>query len=203
MSARSIAVSVTRIQSLIYMIRAEKVMLDTDLATLYGVTTFALNQAVKRNRTRFPADFCFQLTPKEWAELRSATPASESVDPQDTASNSSRFVMSSSRNRGAAYRPYAFTEQGVAMLSGVLRSSRAVQVNIEIMRTFVQLRAMLISNVELARKLAGLEQKYDEQFKVVFDAIRELMSPEEPQPAKPQREIGFHTIPQNARRRKK
>jgi hypothetical protein len=139
-----------------------------DLADLYGVETKALLQAVKRNLARFPEDFAFQLDKQEFINLRS------------------QFVTSSWGGR--RYPPYAFTEQGVAMLSSVLRSPQAIQVNIEIMRTFVKLRQLLASNAALARKLAALESKYDEQFKVVFDAIRELMRPPEPGKKRP---IGF------------
>ena len=162
-------VPVERIENAILFIRGQKVMLDADLARLYGVSTKAFNQAMRRNKDRFPPDFAFQLTDQEFHSLRS------------------QFVTSNGRG-GRRYRPYAFTEQGVAMLSSVLQSKRAVQVNIEIMRTFARLRRMLASNEELARKLAALERKYDAQFKVVFDAIRQLMAP----PAPPRRRIGFH-----------
>jgi hypothetical protein len=154
----------------ICLLRGEKVMLASYLAALYGVSTSALNQAVRRNRKRFPSDFMFQLTAKEWESLKS------------------QFVTS---KRGGARRalPYAFTEHGVAMLSSVLTSDRAAAVNIAIMRTFVRLREMLLSNADLAGKLDALEKKYDAQFKTVFDAIRELMTP--PEPAR--RQIGFHS----------
>ena len=142
-------------------------MLDTDLAVLYGVETSALNRAVKRNLVRFPGDFMFQLTRDEAERLR--------------------CQIGTSRWGGRRYQPYAFTEQGVAMFSSVLHSERAVRVNIEIMRAFVQLRQMLSSHADLARKLEALEKKYDAQFKVVFDAIRELMTP----PETPKRRIGF------------
>ena len=148
-------------------------MLDEDLAELYGVTTKALVQSVKRNPGRFPADFMFPLTKHEIANLRS------------------QIVTSSLPSRtwgGRRTAPYAFTEQGVAMLSPVLRSDRAVQVNVEIMRAFVRLRDLIGHNREMAKRLDDLESKYDRQFKAVFDAIRELMSP--PAPA-PQRRIGF------------
>jgi hypothetical protein len=158
-------------------------MLSHDLARLYGVETKALNQAVKRNGGRFPEDFMFQLSAQEWEDLNRqfGTPSSPNLK--------SQFVTSS---WGGARRapPYAFTEQGVAMLSSVLHSPRAVQVNIAIMRAFVRLREMLLTNADLARKLADLERKYDSQFKVVFDAIRQLMAP----PSKPHREIGYHTV---------
>ena len=142
----------------IYLIRGEKVMLDSDLAELYDVETKKLNQAVGRNKDRFPNDFAFQLTQVEWDSLRS------------------QFVtLETGRGQHRKYLPLVFTEQGVAMLSSVLRSSRAVQVNIAIMRTFVKLRRMLADNQALARKLAKLESKYDSQFKIVFDAIRKLI----------------------------
>jgi len=151
------------------MIRNEKVILDQDLADLYGVETRAVVQAVKRNKERFPKDFMFQMSDEEFKNLKS------------------QIVTSSWGGRRTA--PYAFTEQGVAMLSSVLRSKRAVQVNIEIIRTFVKLRRMLASHEELSRKLRALEKKYDSQFKLVFDAIREIMNPKSP-PKK--RQIGFH-----------
>ena len=203
-------------------------MLDSDLARLYGVEARALNQAVARNRKRFPADFMFQLTPGEYGSLRSQTVISKKGGTTDDLSQS---VMSSLRRRderlrsqivtskkgrgGRRYRPYAFTEQGVAMLSSVLRSSRAVEVNIAIMRTFVQLRRLMDSNRDLARKIEALEKKYDEQhgvrgrrrvdcigrmvmrpsdrviasqFAVVFEAIKELITP----PSPPKKRIGFH-----------
>jgi hypothetical protein len=158
-----------RIERVIHVIRGQKVMLDFDLASLYEVETKVLNQAVRRNIERFPGDFMFILTEAEVVRLRS------------------QFVTTKKGGRGGRRTaPYAFTEQGVAMLSSVLRSPRAVQVNIEIMRAFVRLRQMLQSNADLARKLAALEKKYDAQFRVVFDAIRELMAP----PPRPRR-IGF------------
>lgn len=164
-------IPIERITRAIVLIRGQKVLLDEALAALYGVDVKALNQAAKRNADRFPADFMFQLTAEENAVLRSQI-----------------VTLKSGSGRHRKFRPYAFTEQGVAMLSSVLRSRRAVRVNIEIMRAFVQLRQMLASHADLARKLAALEKKYDAQFKVVFDAIRELMAPPEP-PRK--RRIGF------------
>ena len=158
-----------RIERRILLIRGQKVMLDSDLATLYGVPTKVLLQAVKRNADRFPDDFMFQLDTEEFRNLRS------------------QFVTSSGRHGGRRYAPYAFTEQGVAMLSSVLNSSRAVHVNIEIMRAFVRLRRMLAANKALARRLDELENRYDAQFKIVFDAIRQLMAP--PDPAR--ESIGF------------
>ena len=143
-------------------------MLDADLAALYGVATRVLNQAVQRNRGRFPPDFLLQLSEEETASLRS------------------QIVISNTRG-GRRHRTYAFTEQGVAMLSSVLRSARAIAVNIEVMRAFVQLRRFLDSNAELARKVSALEARYDGQFRTVFEAIRALMSPV----PKPHRAIGF------------
>ena len=157
-----------RIEKAILLIRRQKVMLDANLAELYGVETRVLVQAVKRNIERFPEDFMFQLSQEEFAILRSQ-------------------IVTSSDWGGRRYRPYAFTEQGVAMLSSVLRSQRAIQVNIEIMRAFIRLRQMLASHVELARKLDALEKKYDAQFRQVFEAIRQLMAPPEPK----RRPIGF------------
>ncbi len=157
-----------RIQNAIYLIRGQKVMLSADLAELYGVPVGVLNQAVKRNADRFPDDFMFQLARQELTNLKS------------------QIVISSWG--GSRFAPYAFTEQGVAMLSSVLRSPRAVKVNIEIMRAFVKLRQLLATHVDLARKLGELEKKYDAQFRAVFEAIRELMT--EPEP--PRKQIGFH-----------
>lgn len=164
----TILVPKERIEKSIYLIRGQKVMFDTDLATLYGVETGALNRAVKRNEDRFPEDFCFQLNEKEAESLRCQ-------------------IGISKGKGGRRYLPFVFTEQGVAMLSSVLKSKKAVLVNVQIIRTFVQLREMLISNRELGRKLAHLEKKYDHQFKVVFEAIDELMLP----PVKPKKQIGF------------
>lgn len=160
-----------RIEKTIYLIRGEKVMLDRDLALLYGVETKVLNRAVKRNLQRFPADFMLQLTSEEADSLRCQ-------------------IGTSNKGRGGRrYLPYVFTEQGVAMLSTVLNSERAILVNIEIMRAFVKLRQMLASNAELARRLDELESKYDKQFRVVFDAIRQLMTT----PVRNHKEIGFRS----------
>ncbi len=163
-------IPVERIEKGIFLIRGQKVMLDADLAMLYGVETRVLVQAVRRNRERFPDDFMFRLTKEDVAILRSQS-------------------VISSQWGGRRYPPYAFTEQGVAMLSSVLRSKRAVRVNIEIMGAFLRLRRMLASHAELAAKLTALEKKYDKQFRVVFEAIRMLMAPE--QRKRPR--IGFHS----------
>ena len=159
-----------RIESLIYIIREERVMLDQDLAALYEVETKALIQAVQRNIGRFPPDFMFQLSFQEFTALRSQ-------------------IVTSKGRGGRRTAPYAFTEHGVAMLSSVLRSERAVEINIEIIRAFVKLRQLVASNAELTGRLNRLEQNYDSQFKVVFDAIRQLMSDATPVP--PKRRIGF------------
>jgi hypothetical protein len=173
--------------------RGEKVLLDFDLATLYGVAAKALNQAVKRNRERFPNDFMFQLTAEEVLSLRSQTVTSSIQDTgnQEIVKNWSQNVTSSKKHGGTRYRPYAFTEEGIAMLSSVLNSKRAVKVNIAIMRAFVKLRWALETNRELARKFSELERrvgKHDEEIATILEAIRQLMTP----PEKPQREIGFH-----------
>ncbi len=170
MGTSGLAIPPERVERRILLIRGQKVMLDADLAELYGVPTKVLNQAVKRNADRFPADFMFQLTRSESEILRS------------------QFVTSNEGRGGRRYNPLAFTEQGVAMLSSVLRSERAVQVNIAIMRAFVKLREMLASHRHLARKLEEMEKRYDARFKVVFDAIAQLMTP----PDKRLRRIGFH-----------
>jgi hypothetical protein len=162
------AVPAERILHAIHAVRGERVLLDADLADLYEVETRVLVQAVKRNLQRFPADFMFQLSEREWADLKSQSVISSSWGGRRTA-------------------PYAFTELGVAMLSSVLNSERAIQVNISIMRAFTQFRGMLTAHADLARKMDALERKYDGQFRVVFEAIRDLMTP--PTPAK--KPIGF------------
>jgi len=167
--AAEVSILGERIEQSILIIRGHKVLLDHDLAALYEVETRILVRNVKRNLERFPSHFMFQLTKQENELLRS------------------QFGISKLRRGGRRYLPYAFTEQGVAMLSSVLHSKRAIQVNIAIMDTFVRLRQMLTSHEGLSRKLLALEKKYDAQFKVVFDAIRQLM---EPPPSK-RRNIGF------------
>ncbi len=159
-----------RLERRILLIRGHKVMLDSDLAELYGVPTRRLNEQVKRNRERFPADFMFQLSKAEDEDLRS------------------QIATSSSGGGRRRSRPYAFTQEGVAMLSSVLRSAQAIQVNIAIMRAFVRLRELLATHKDLARKLEQLERKYDARFRVVFTAIRKLMAPDLPPE---ERQIGF------------
>jgi hypothetical protein len=160
---------VKRVEGTVLSVRGQNVMLDMDLAALYHVDVKVLNQAVKRNRSRFPEDFMFRLTDREARTLRS------------------QIVTAKIGRGGRRTAPYAFTEQGVAMLSSVLRSPRAVRANIAIMRAFVRLRQVLASHSHLARKLEELEEKYDTQFTVVFEAIRELMTPRSPA----KRRIGF------------
>ncbi|MCL5020847.1 MAG: ORF6N domain-containing protein [Bacteroidetes bacterium] len=160
-------IPIETIEKSILLIRGQKVMLDKDLAALYGVETKNLNKAVKRNIDRFPADFMFQMTGKELSNLK--------------------FHFGTPRWGGTTKLPYAFTELGVAMLSSVLSSKRAVMVNIQIMRTFASLREILATHKDLARKLTEMERKYDEQFRIVFEAIRQLLSP----PVKPHRPMDF------------
>ena len=169
--AKSIEIiPIERIQSSIYLIRHQKVMIDKDLAALYGVKPIALRQQVKRNIERFPADFMYQLTDKEVVIL-----LSQNVIP--------------SRKSLGGYNPYVFTEQGVAMLSSVLRSKRAIEVNIAIMRTFSKLRQILSTNELLRRKVESMERKYDEKFQVVFDILAAMAAEEE----KPKKKFGFHS----------
>ncbi|MBI4683824.1 MAG: ORF6N domain-containing protein [Nitrospirae bacterium] len=164
------------IEKKIYLIRGQKVMLSSNLAELYGVEPKVLIQAVKRNLERFPADFMFQLSNQEFVNLKSQ-------------------IVTSSWGGIRRANPYAFTEQGIAMLSSVLRSKRAIEVNIHIMRAFVKLRELMATRKDLARKLADMEKKYDAQFKVVFDAIRQLVTPPEPK----KRKIGFEVRERRAR----
>lgn len=158
------------IESKILLIRGKKAMLDKDLSVLYGVETKMLNRAVKRNIERFPDDFMFQLTKEEYTELLRCQ------------------FGTLKRGQHSKYLPYAFTENGVAMLSSVLNSKRAIQVNIQIMRTFTKIREMLATHKELRRKIEEIEKKYDHQFKVVFDVIKQLMTP----PEKSKKRIGFY-----------
>jgi hypothetical protein len=166
MSGNQSLVSVDAVEWRIKTIRGVKVLLDSDLAYMYDVETKALVQGVTRNRARFPEDFMFRLTPEEWAELRPVTEG----------------------RGGRRSAPYAFTQEGVAMLSSVLRSERAVQVNIQIMRAFVKMRELLAAQADFAKRLDELEAKYDEHFAVVFTAIRQLMEPPDPPAKNP---IGF------------
>jgi hypothetical protein len=180
----SISLIPDQLAPLVIRLRRENVILDSDIAELYGVPVSRLNEAVKRNIERFPADFMFQLTADEMENLRSQLVTSKS-----TPNLKSQIAISSSHG-GRRTLPYAFTEQGVAMLSSVLRSQRAVEVNIAIMRTFVQLRSLMQSNKLLAEKIEKLEEKYDQNFQIVFDAIKQLITADN----QPTKELGFHTI---------
>jgi hypothetical protein len=162
-----------RIERAIVLIRGEKMRLDADLAVIYGVETGVLNRAVKRNGSRFPADFMFRLTRSEAEALRC------------------QIGISNVGRGGRRYLPYAFTEHGALMLANVLNSERAARTSVQVVRVFIRLRQMLASNAELARKLDALEKKYDAQFRIVFDAIRQLMSPSVTR----RRKIGFHVKP--------
>jgi hypothetical protein len=183
-----------RIERRILFLRGQKVMLDFDLAELYSVETRVLNQAVKRNLERFPEDFMFQLTWEETKVLLRSQIVTLDDETGEIASKNMRNprsqIVTLESGQNLKYRPYAFTEQGVGMLSGVLSSPRAVQTHVAIIRAFVQLRLMLASNAGLARKLEALEKKYDAKFRIVFEAIREMMDEKK----KPRREIGFHTL---------
>lgn len=182
--ARAMLISPDQVEQSILLIRGQKVMLDGDLAILYGVPTKVLKQAVRRNKSRFPEDFMFQLS---WDEANRSRSQIVTLNTASTDTPAQR--QPTNRGKNVKYRPFAFTEQGVAMLSSVLRSERAVLVNIEIMRAFVRMRRILAANQELARKLDALELRYDTQFKAVFDAIRHLMIP--PPEAKRRGKIGF------------
>src|SRR5438128_4760648 len=211
----SIVLKPENVVQLVFFIRGEKVLLDADLAMLYGVEPRVLNQAVARNRKRFPADFMFQLSAREYDALTSQIVISDKDDARAASALRSQIVISKKGRGGRRYLPYAFTEQGVAMLSSCtaqrprgsgeydvrgrrwmdcivrLGNGRAIgrtRVNIAIMRTFVQLRRLMDTNRDLARKIEALEKKYDEKFAVVFEAIKQLITPPEP----PKRRIGFH-----------
>jgi hypothetical protein len=168
-----VAVDLDKIESKIFFIRGKKVMLDSDLAFLYQVETFNLNKAVKRNTERFPDDFMFQLSEMEFKNFKLNL----------------IFQSGISSHGGRRHFPYVFTEQGVAMLSSVLKSKRAIQVNIQIMRTFTKIREMMAAHRDLREKIEELEKKYDKNFAIVFDAIRKLVTEEE----RPKHQIGFNT----------
>ncbi|MGI8889509.1 MAG: ORF6N domain-containing protein [Chthoniobacterales bacterium] len=202
---KNVAISAARIADSIHIIRGQKVMLDFDLASLYGVATKVLNQAVKRNRDRFPEDFMFRLSAEEVDFLRSQVVPGPPQANRVQKLNRSQVVTGALKHRERRSRPYAFTEQGVAMLSSVLRSVSAVQVNIAIMRAFVQLRSALESNRALARKFSELEERvgqHDEDIAAIIEGIRQLLEP----PAKSPREIGFHvkeTPPRDGARKRR
>ena len=181
-TTKHLELNLETIPQTILMMRGQRAMLDFHLAELYGVTTKVLNQAVRRNAGRFPEDFMFQLS---WDEVEKLNQSLVATPPQEANSRSQFVTLKQGAN--IKYRPHVFTEYGVAMLSSVLKSERAIQVNIEIMRTFGRLKKMLFNHAELAQKITKLESRYDSQFKAVFDAIRQLMTP--PNPTK--RKIGF------------
>ncbi len=199
-SKKLISVSDYRIEHKIYYVRGKKVMLDRDLAEMYGVTTGRLNEAVKRNKSRFPSDFMFHLNAQEtkvWTplltsqNLRSQSVTSSSRSQIATLDNHaliSQFAISKHGRGGVTKAPFVFTEQGVAMLSSVLNSERAIQVNIAIMRTFTKIREMIATNKDLREKIEKLEKKYDGQFAVVFDAIKRLLAVHTKEPTT----ISFH-----------
>ena len=174
-------IPIERVNEKIYLIRGVRVMLDRDLAELYGVETKVFKQAVKRNISRFPDDFMFELTNDEFRNWRS------------------QFVTSKSDKIGLRYKPMVFTEQGVAMLSSVLRSKRAIKANIQIMRVFIKLRQMYISHEDLKQKIIAMERKYDKQFQIVFEAIKQLLEEDE----KPKQKIGYVKAPKTSSGKKK
>jgi ORF6N domain len=186
-------IPIEQIDEMIHTIRGVRVMLDRDLAKIYGVPTFRFNEAIKRNRHRFPPDFMFQLTREEFDSLKSQVAMSKK------AGNSSQFAMSSGKHRGAAYRPYAFTEHGALQAANVLRSKRAVEMSIFVIRAFVKMREALRGTPALARKLAALEKKLTNRLNIheaaIVEVLQEVMQilnpPPEPEP--PQRRIGFHS----------
>ena len=191
------------VESLITFVRGQKAILDTDLARIYGVETRVLNQAVKRNAERFPADFVFQLTEQEAREV--AASRSQPVDRAIDAPNSSQIVMSSRKHRGLSYRPYAFTEHGAIMAATVLNSPQAVQMSVFVVRAFVKMREVLAQNRALADKLAGLEAKlasridgHEKVIVLILRELRELMNPPA-QPEPPRRPIGFQMRERRAR----
>jgi hypothetical protein len=197
MKNQTAIVPVEGIATFIRLVRGQRVILDMDLARLYGVQTKRLNEQFRRNHERFPEDFAFQLTAEEasalTAQIAILNAKASSMSPNAASSptaNRSQFATGSQKHRDPRYLPYAFTEYGALMAANILNSPRAVAMSIYVIRAFVQFRQALAANAELARKLAALEKKYDSQFKIVFDAIRELMAP----PKKTKREIGFHTL---------
>jgi hypothetical protein len=181
------------IESLILNVRGHKVILDADLAELYGVPTKAFNQAVKRNVERFPDDFCFQLTVREWAEMKSQIVTSNLESPQGegSAPNWSQFVTSSKRHRGAAYRPHAFTEHGAIMAATVLNSPEAVAMSLFVVRAFMQMREQLVANAAILKRLAEIDKtllEQDSALRTIWTKLQPLLSPP---PDPPQRRIGF------------
>ena len=194
-------VTIEQIDGMIHTIRGVRVMLDRDLAKIYGVPTFRFNEAIKRNRHRFPGDFAFQLTAKEFASLRSraATINPQTAGNLEDTTNSSQIAMSSKGRRGATYRPWAFTEHGALQAANVLRSPHAVQMSVFVIRAFVKMREMLLGTRELAKKLTALEKKLtsrlDAHEVAIVEVLQELMqilNPSPPPPSPPKPRIGFN-----------
>jgi hypothetical protein len=199
-SRKTVVVTKDQIDSMIRSIRGVRVMLDSDLAAIYGVPTYRFNEAFKRNRHRFPDDFAFQLTVREFASLKSkaAGTALQGAGQEQAVANSSQFAMSSKRHRGAAYRPWAFTEHGALQAANILRSPRAVQMSVFVIRAFVKMRQTLLGTRELARKLAALEKKLTGRLDVheaaivkVLQDLMQILNPPPLPPDPPQRKIGF------------
>lgn len=193
MARKEIIAPIIGLEELIRTVRGEKVILDTDLARIYGIPTFRLNEAVKRNRERFPPDFMFQLSAAEFEALKSQTAISKS----ERTANSSQIAMSSRKHRGAAYRPYAFTEHGAIMAANVLNSPRAVQMSVFVVRAFLKMRALLGDKRELAKQLAALEKELKQRLDIheaaivtVLQRVMDIIDPPiAPEPEKPK--IGF------------
>jgi ORF6N domain len=193
--------TIEQIDGMIHTIRGVRVMLDRDLAKIYGVPTFRFNEAIKRNRHRFPGDFAFQLTAKEFASLRSqvAITIPQAAGSREDTTNSSQIAMSSKGRRGATYRPWAFTEHGALQAANVLRSPRAVRMSVFVIRAFVKMRETLLGTRELAKKLAALEKKLtsrlDAHEVAIVEVLQELMhilNPSPPPPSPPKPRIGFN-----------
>jgi hypothetical protein len=199
-AASSEALALEQVEPLIHAIRGEKVILDSDLARLYGVTAKRLNEQVKRNRDRFPADFMFQLTAKESAASRSqfATSSTQGVDPKGDKTNWSRIATSSRKHRGIVYRPYAFTEHGAIMAANVLNSPRAVQMSVFVVRAFLKMRAFLGDKRELAKQLAALEKELKQRLDIheaaivtVLQRVMDIIDPTSLPPGPDRPKIGF------------
>ncbi|HUQ73209.1 MAG TPA: ORF6N domain-containing protein [Burkholderiales bacterium] len=182
-----------QLEPLIFTVRGHRVVLDADLSRLYGVPTFRFNEAFKRNRHRFPADFAFRLTGEEFQNLRSQIATSSSQAFDSSRPNSSQFAMSSSRHRGSAYRPWAFTEHGALMAANILRSERAVQMSVFVVRAFVRLREQVSANTAILKRLAQIDKTLLEHDSALRDVYRKLLPLLQPPADPPKRRIGFHT----------
>jgi hypothetical protein len=200
MVRKEIIAPIVNLEDLIHEVREQKIILDTDLARIYGVPTYRFNEAFKRNRHRFPSDFAFQLTAKEFANLRSqaATAAPQTVGKQRDAANSSQFAMSSTLRRGATYRPWAFTEHGALQAANILRSPRAVQMSVFVVRAFLKMRALLGDKRELAKQLAALEKELKQRLDIheaaivtILQRVMDIIDPPSGPPMPDKRKIGF------------